>query len=403
MVPCASCRHHKLQCIIIRTGEANQNPVHSCASCVALFKECSFTPGEKRQRSTFETPHTTSGHLHGVAEEETSNSDFIQYSSGLSKRACQNTFDLDPNQSPPSRTSSRQTCLDDMDNNLKHLRPQKIGRKLLKRWFCAHRDNPYPTEPEKVQLEIETGLSRRQISDWFSNSRRRQQRQNSDSSTERFYIGEASQDFSNSNPMQRWRNSPPEHDSIPPGLLSTIPPIEALHDYSVDNEIFQDGSFDMGMYVTSVSSVNSAKSYRSSSSTSSAWSELSHVSARKRKGKRRDIPTSTKSRGNFNHDPYQCTFCEKPFKKKYDWQRHEKSVHLLLEKWICVPEKTGTIGQEGTSQHSCAFCGEIIPSEQHMIDHDVSDCINRPEPERTFLRKDHFRQHLRKFHCFESE
>lgn len=31
--------------------------------------------------------------------------------------------------------------------------------------------------------------------------------------------------------------------------------------------------------------------------------------------------------------PYQCTFCTDRFKTKYDWQRHEKTFHLSLERW----------------------------------------------------------------------
>ena len=34
---------------------------------------------------------------------------------------------------------------------------------------------------------------------------------------------------------------------------------------------------------------------------------------------------------------FQCTFCTDTFKSKYDWTRHEKSLHLSLEKWICAP------------------------------------------------------------------
>jgi hypothetical protein len=68
--PCSYCRKHRLQCLIIRTTPANPNPVTSCSSCVALFRECSLARGEKRQPSRFETLSPVLGHLHGVTELE---------------------------------------------------------------------------------------------------------------------------------------------------------------------------------------------------------------------------------------------------------------------------------------------------------------------------------------------
>ncbi|KAF2175787.1 hypothetical protein K469DRAFT_763494 [Zopfia rhizophila CBS 207.26] len=44
---------------------------------------------------------------------------------------------------------------------------------ILKTWFNAHRDSPYPTEDEKVHLCNQTGLSMNQVSNWFINARRR--------------------------------------------------------------------------------------------------------------------------------------------------------------------------------------------------------------------------------------
>lgn len=66
--PCSYCHQHRLQCLILRTTSANPNPVTSCSSCVALFRECSLALGEKRQPSGFETLSPVLGHLHGVTE-----------------------------------------------------------------------------------------------------------------------------------------------------------------------------------------------------------------------------------------------------------------------------------------------------------------------------------------------
>ena len=68
-VPCTHCRRHRLQCLIIRTTDANPNPVTSCSSCVALFRECSLAEGTKRLPSVFETFSPVLGHLHGLPEQ----------------------------------------------------------------------------------------------------------------------------------------------------------------------------------------------------------------------------------------------------------------------------------------------------------------------------------------------
>eukprot|EP00696_Hemimastix_kukwesjijk_P009547 gnl/Hemi2/22055_TR7352_c0_g1_i1.p1 gnl/Hemi2/22055_TR7352_c0_g1~~gnl/Hemi2/22055_TR7352_c0_g1_i1.p1 ORF type:complete len:194 (-),score=67.71 gnl/Hemi2/22055_TR7352_c0_g1_i1:45-626(-) len=43
----------------------------------------------------------------------------------------------------------------------------------LMRWFSDHVQNPYPTDVEKQQLLEESGLTLRQLNDWFINTRRR--------------------------------------------------------------------------------------------------------------------------------------------------------------------------------------------------------------------------------------
>lgn len=66
--PCSYCRRHRLQCLTIRTSSVNPNPIPACSTCVALFRECSLSRGEKREPSGFETLSPVMGHLHGVTE-----------------------------------------------------------------------------------------------------------------------------------------------------------------------------------------------------------------------------------------------------------------------------------------------------------------------------------------------
>jgi len=43
---------------------------------------------------------------------------------------------------------------------------------VLKNWLNSHLDNPYPTYKEKESLSKESGLSKRQIQNWFTNARK---------------------------------------------------------------------------------------------------------------------------------------------------------------------------------------------------------------------------------------
>lgn len=138
---------------------------------------------------------------------------------------------------------------------------------------------------------------------------------------------------------------------------------------------------------SSISSVNSYTS-RSSFGLNELFSRGS--SRRRRRGykeERRSLATPRKA--------FQCTFCTETFRAKYDWQRHENSLHLPLERWVCSPEGPRGLRGEDTC---CVFCGQLDPDDAHIESHHYTACRNRPIQERTFNRKDHLNQHLRLVH-----
>lgn len=49
----------------------------------------------------------------------------------------------------------------------------KHSTEILKRWFDAHIDSPYPSEEEKQQFAVAANINMTQVSNWFINHRRR--------------------------------------------------------------------------------------------------------------------------------------------------------------------------------------------------------------------------------------
>lgn len=94
---------------------------------------------------------------------------------------------------------------------------------------------------------------------------------------------------------------------------------------------------------------------------------------------------------------YQCTFCTDTFNSKYDWTRHETSLHISLRRYLCCPFAP-VLEDSITKATSCAYCGRPEPSVEHIESHNHTECQQRDPEVRTFYRKDHLRQHLRSVH-----
>lgn len=152
-----------------------------------------------------------------------------------------------------------------------------------------------------------------------------------------------------------------------------------------------------GSIITSVTSSDGT-----APTTYSSGSNMSSFGRTRRRGRRRmewkQSPyTRTKmkglnSSGIIQEDlPFGCTFCPRAFKTKYEWVRHEDSVHALRTTWICCDTKN-------TPLQSCPFCGQMRPDEYHLASHKYQQCRNKPESQRTFYRRDHFIQHLHHVH-----
>ncbi|OAQ99788.1 hypothetical protein LLEC1_07792 [Akanthomyces lecanii] len=370
--PCLQCRRQRLQCLILQTTDANPNPITSCSSCVALFRDCSLAERGKRQASSFETSRPVIGHLHGVSEEDNLGS-----------------LGEDP------RGGDRPVPLKVVTSKRASTRTAKKTRPLS-HWLACHLDHPYPSEDDKADLASQCGLSRTQVINWFANARRRHRL-----STQSLV----------SNSVKRWRNSPPDDEAASASAieraLNRSP--QSASSYFGSYGSARDGSVSSA---SGESSHHRRRSFHRASSTSFGGSAHSHQS-----GEFKFVPYSANNSVDgdsaSNKSPtvgtraknttFQCTFCLQSFRKRYDWVRHERSIHLPgLDSWICrvplPPDQSFLVWRVSQTHPECIFCGEPSPTHDHIQSHEFQTCAERPASERTFTRKDHLWQHLHKFH-----
>lgn len=303
----------------------------------------------------------------------------------------------------------------------------KIAVQVLQQWYSMHSEHPYPTNEERGRLEAQTGLTTSQILNWFANARRRQKGNNEHVSQDSITIPNSvslpdlhsSPYWNDVDPLTRWRNSPPEQEHVSLSTISKAIDTDPMHRVTGDcseqasisplvppfpvRRAASEASF--GSWNALSSSGASSESISTSTSDGSSGSlQIPRFRLAHRRRHRR-LPTHPRasnavrtrlSSPGGSKRLYQCTFCTDTFRTKYDWTRHEGSLHLSLEKWICL--QSGPTYKDPSERHCCVFCNEPEPTEVHLSLHHYQQCSDKSLLARTFFRKDHFRQHIRLVH-----
>ncbi|KAH8725794.1 hypothetical protein GQ44DRAFT_615131 [Phaeosphaeriaceae sp. PMI808] len=287
--------------------------------------------------------------------------------------------------------------------------------RVLKNWLAAHQQHPYPKDDDMMLLQQRTGLNQAQLANWFANARRRgkvqsdrpasPQVQNTLATpieiTQRPGTPAFRQASRSKNPMQRWVDSPPEHEPADVCAIARAMASNSTKKSYVSGvrgiDLVENAPWRSPYAISSASSAGTSHSSEQSahhSSGSQSSLRVRRPARRKRASRRRRIETDPVTDPNM---PYQCTFCTETFKTKYDWQRHEKSLHLPFEQWVCALHGSRAPKSE-TTELCCVFCGKVAPDEAHIEGHHYTSCQERTLDERTFHRKDHLVQHLRLVH-----
>lgn len=405
--PCSHCTLGGFSCKKIREGSYKGY----CTSCVALRVECSFA-SLVADAGAGQPPAAFSSNPWPVLGEH--------------PNTIESCF-VDP--SIAAAGSAKPT----EDNGIiapVPIAPPKIGARfsresvrILKNWLSTHTRHPYPSEEEKEMLQRQTGLNKTQITNWLANARRRGKVQapRSVSPNIRNWSTPGSMDIPQRrgtpaleamNPLQRWQVSPPEHEpasvsAIARAVTASSSVISSGLNSPYSFNYTDDGSNRSLCKESSASSVGTSQSSNGSFGSAyshgsrNSWGSFGSAPFNSRTRRRRRRRATTKADGQTSLSAplktFQCTFCTETFRTKHDWQRHEKSLHLSLERWVCAPDGPRAINPE-TGLMSCVFCGIANPDDAHVDSHNHSACQERALEERTFYRKDHLNQHLRLVH-----
>jgi len=106
--------------------------------------------------------------------------------------------------------------------------------RTLKNWLAVHQQHPYPREDDLAMLQQRTGLNQAQLANWFANARRRGKVQGTRPATPQVRNDATSpvdiiqrpgtpaigRDHRTMNPLERWVDSPPEHEPADVGDIA---------------------------------------------------------------------------------------------------------------------------------------------------------------------------------------
>ncbi|KAL5116905.1 homeodomain mating type protein alpha2 [Pleosporales sp. CAS-2024a] len=310
------------------------------------------------------------------------------------------------------------------------------ARQILEDEFVA---NPYPCSWELDIIAHQANLDIKKVRNWFNNTRAR--KKDGGQSASPISTGPCAHLSSNADAVQPCQTS---HLGCLPGARLSKDSLEALEQQHIEGvqppqplavylaQSYQQEAINLphvqaaietatlrahysyddvwsgalpdrtASVITSVASSDGTAPTSFTISSSGSRSNISSFGRDRRRGRRRMAWKGSpldpakfdgvNSAGEPQKDlPFFCTFCARAFKTKYEWVRHEDSVHALRTTWICCDTKMAPL-------QSCPFCGQMHPDEAHLASHKYQQCLHKPESQRTFYRRDHFVQHLHHVH-----
>jgi hypothetical protein len=248
----------------------------------------------------------------------------------------------------------------------------------LRTWLRANRDHPYPNAETKRALAQECGITEKQVTTWFTNTRARKLHLPEDPShTSSEDEGTYESDYSSITNTPVCTTSP----AFTYGTPTSNPTIQAL------------------IGPTSYSTTQLPLNTSSRRGKKKDYRRVKTVSPVNDSPVSRTPATPSPNPATHEQETWQCTFCQQHLVPK-SWRRHEETQHRPKYQWTCLATSPRLILPSRTGAASiCAFCQLKDPSEDHFLrSHRIVECSKKSEADRTFGRPDHLRQHIKNFH-----
>ena len=250
--------------------------------------------------------------------------------------------------------------------------------RCLRVWLEENRSNPYPNAETKRSLASQCGITEKQVNTWFTNTRARRMTTSLDQSTHH------SEDEGHyESRVSSVASTPVINDGKPFGYATPF------HGRVSDTSAF--AAKGLSGTASAISRRGKKKDYGAIKAASPIDEEASPSHP--------VLANTTASSTNKDAEQWQCTFCHHHVAPK-SWRRHEETQHRPKRKWTCLLNGPRlTLPSRFNASNVCAFCMEENPTQEHFLKaHRIVECLQKHEKDRTFLRPDHLRQHVRNYH-----
>ncbi|KAH7070573.1 hypothetical protein BKA63DRAFT_80157 [Paraphoma chrysanthemicola] len=259
-------------------------------------------------------------------------------------------------------------------------RPTKLPQHALhglRAWLREHRDDPYPSPEVKRTLAQQCGITEKQVTTWFTNTRARKL------------------------PLPNDRSYPNSEDDgtfeSDLSSISTTPVATSSANFGYSTPTsHQPPSFYAGPSTSEPAQLTLQTSRRGKKKD---YRRLNTISPIDESPVPRTPATPSPNPNGPEQEMWHCTFCYQALVPK-SWRRHEETQHRPKYQWTCLAThpRIPVLSRTGTSS-LCAFCSAKNPSDDHFQhSHRIAECSKKSETERTFGRPDHLRQHVKNFH-----
>jgi hypothetical protein len=247
----------------------------------------------------------------------------------------------------------------------------------LRAWIRANRDDPYPGSETKRFLAYECGITEKQVTTWFTNTRARKM------------------------PLPSNPSRPNSEDEGPDesdysSIANTSICTSEVTFTHVPYSNRQPTSSGTGPSSQNASQLNLQTSRRGKKKD---YRRIATVSPVEDSPVPHNSATPSPNEEATEQEMWQCTYCPQKLVPK-SWRRHEETQHRPKHQWTCL--STGprlTIPTRNGTSSICVFCQVRNPSDDHFLNsHRILECSKKSEADRTFGRPDHLRQHVKNFH-----